>query len=1281
MSASVVFGVIGAGVGALAGGLGGAAAGWALGSSVGGVIDASGHFSRGRDDIVQGPRLGDQQTQTSALGVPRPRRYGLDRSAGNVFWWIDPKETETVVEREEEGGLKIQEFEYYGNWAVGFGEGVAAGVTRIWFAGTLVYDQVSGVQENIFDKDQSLIFRFYNGSETQTADSLMQADVGAALSPGYRGEVYIVFENVPLKRFGNKIPEVLAEIAMESASNPLTVYETDMETPAEGSSFVEGEYEPNIFAIDFLMRQGWLHVSEPAHDQSQNGYRSIPLDLTVSGSDFQYTEKGDDGIGNRVRESSRMNQITSSSGQHLVRGGAYPPAMCVLPNHDIVHISAVNSNDPDRVRVVKIDEYTMSVKDTIGTSGASGGPYNWTFSGGTWNIPQLHIMVPLVWERSNGKEPYTYILGANKHQSNKCVGILRESDWDTVWSTGNDSFSFSGDRIIAACRGISTKDKLEAWILTGDIYSVASSDDVLLYRVRITGNHGNETVAVDLVATLEDSDIISGATSLDDCGDGFVYDNTDDTVMFGAKDGSTIQFMKYDPNTLTFPWKSDVSYYPGQDLGSRVNRNIYSFKSSTTSHVVTVDPSDGSVKETVDYGVAGGEGSFDPYIFDSQLQRLYYPAATETTIAERRGLVALPVFRTGIQYATLDNVVSDLALEVGLQASEIDVTDLASITVHGYTVGRQASARAALEQLFQYFQCQAIESDGIIKFQRKNTTSVMTISESDLIRISREDGSIAFRSDRLEDWELPREALVRFKNLANDMQQGAEPARRNRYPDRAMWAEEKIVVDIPIVSTDDVARQQATALLEGAWTERCIYEFNSHWQFVVLDAGDVVTVNMDDGTIYTARITANDTGAGLALAFSAVCQSPAQYVSAAEGDSGTAPGSAIGDYPELKIMMLDIPNTQDDQEAQDRLWYNLHVFVARTRDDDVPFISATVWVLLEFEIFGVSIPYWARMGRVGRESSWGVVDPTHQWLSPMLLDLNFTGGTNDTTVNNGVLLPDESTTIPLQPVYQTEEPATITDDEWRSGVNRILFLFDNGEVELLYFKTVNNTGDNSYEISDLLRGMRGTDTMAEGTETPDLVNVGPYIAERKGVEWVLLDRNSSPAVVRIPLGMFDRGEARMRVVHFNQDFEDAPVYTVTPKGSSLRPYAPVGIAAERQNNGDIWITWERRTRVDGQIKDLRPTAPLFEDSEEYEVILYVHDSSGALYIFHTAGSNLIGDKRYVYTVADQTEDGIVDSTTLNVYVRVIQLSSQVGRGFSRIQNVSIRNKDTTELFS
>jgi hypothetical protein len=59
--------------------------------------------------------------------------------------------------------------------------------------------------------------------------------------------------------------------------------------------------------------------------------------------------------------------------------------MCVLPNHDIVHISAVNSNDPDRVRVVKIDEYTMSVKDTIGTSGASGGPYNWTFSGGTWN--------------------------------------------------------------------------------------------------------------------------------------------------------------------------------------------------------------------------------------------------------------------------------------------------------------------------------------------------------------------------------------------------------------------------------------------------------------------------------------------------------------------------------------------------------------------------------------------------------------------------------------------------------------------------------------------------------------------------------------------------------------------------------------------------------------------------------------------------------------------------------------------------------------------------------
>ncbi len=45
--------------------------------------------------------------------------------------------------------------------------------------------------------------------ETQTPDALIEAIEGADMAPAYRGLAYVVFEDMPLERFGNTIPQLI----------------------------------------------------------------------------------------------------------------------------------------------------------------------------------------------------------------------------------------------------------------------------------------------------------------------------------------------------------------------------------------------------------------------------------------------------------------------------------------------------------------------------------------------------------------------------------------------------------------------------------------------------------------------------------------------------------------------------------------------------------------------------------------------------------------------------------------------------------------------------------------------------------------------------------------------------------------------------------------------------------------------------------------------------------------------------------------------------------------
>lgn len=200
--ATLVLQFAGAAVGSLFGPLG-AIIGRAAGAIAGGFIDAE-LFGPGARRI-EGPRLDDLRIMGSTEGAAIPRVWGRMRVAGEVIWATNFEE---VISTRTDGGskgpgsgprTKVTEYEYFANFAVALAEGPIARIGRVWADG------------KEFDLS-GLVWRFYPGSEDQEADSLIVAKQGSDEAPAYRGTAYVVFERLPLQRFGNRLPQLSFEV-------------------------------------------------------------------------------------------------------------------------------------------------------------------------------------------------------------------------------------------------------------------------------------------------------------------------------------------------------------------------------------------------------------------------------------------------------------------------------------------------------------------------------------------------------------------------------------------------------------------------------------------------------------------------------------------------------------------------------------------------------------------------------------------------------------------------------------------------------------------------------------------------------------------------------------------------------------------------------------------------------------------------------------------------------------------------------------------------------------
>ena len=156
-----------------------------------------------RGPTREGPRLKELDVTTSSYGRPIARHYGRMRVAGTVIW-----ATNLVEHRETSGGgkgqPKVANYSYSLSFAVALASRPIDRIGRIWADGNLLRGAGG-------DLKTGGAMRVYRGLADQPRDPLMQAALGDHC-PAYRGCAYVVFEDLQLADFGNRIPALTFEV-------------------------------------------------------------------------------------------------------------------------------------------------------------------------------------------------------------------------------------------------------------------------------------------------------------------------------------------------------------------------------------------------------------------------------------------------------------------------------------------------------------------------------------------------------------------------------------------------------------------------------------------------------------------------------------------------------------------------------------------------------------------------------------------------------------------------------------------------------------------------------------------------------------------------------------------------------------------------------------------------------------------------------------------------------------------------------------------------------------
>ncbi|MBC7141965.1 MAG: host specificity protein, partial [Rhodobacteraceae bacterium] len=263
---------IGAGFGGSVLGLSGAVIGRAIGATLGRVLDQ--RLMGSGSQAVETGKVDRFRLTGASEGAPIGQVWGRMRVSGQVIWASRFLETTSTSGGGGKGAPpspRVTEYSYSVSIAVALCEGEITRVGRIW---------ADGVEISRDD----VTMRVYTGAEDQSPDPKMEAVEGAGAVPAYRGVAYVVFEDLELGAFGNRVPQFSFEV-LRPAQGPHIDDVADLARGVSGVALIPGtgEYALATTPVHFATGVG-QNVSANIHTPA--GKTDFAVSMEVLGEEL-----------------------------------------------------------------------------------------------------------------------------------------------------------------------------------------------------------------------------------------------------------------------------------------------------------------------------------------------------------------------------------------------------------------------------------------------------------------------------------------------------------------------------------------------------------------------------------------------------------------------------------------------------------------------------------------------------------------------------------------------------------------------------------------------------------------------------------------------------------------------------------------------------------------------------------------------------------------------------------------------------------------------------------
>jgi len=598
--------------------------------------------------------------------------------------------------------------------------------------------------------------------------------------------------------------------------------------------------------------------------------------------------------------------------------------------------------------------------------------------------------------------------------------------------------------------------------------------------------------------------------------------------------------------------------------------------------------------------------------------------------------MTVEVQRTPNGTTSLVEILTDVCYQAGLVDGQFDAqSNVDQTPFPGFAITSNQSAREAVMELQKVFPVDAAESGYQVVFNMLNQRASQIVDAADLAaHVDTEPAPSRQEVTITSDYDLPQRINLKYQEPARSYSVNALYAARYNTP--SMNVED---LDVTVALDRNTAQTAVQNLLAHRMLGKRSYKFMLPRKYSTLEPTDVFRIQntLDPSRYDQFYCTEVHVGANGLLEVHAVDHvyvdpnlSPTDQMpddlSVATGGNNTLPTTS-----QTVPFLLDMPLMLDTDSDKP----GFYVILAGSFNG---WGGGTLYVDVASASIASAYGY-----------NWTTMSSGSAWEAVASSQINIPQGTCLTALapNMHSCYWDRQSSL-LVKINNSMTLQSATEDDCLSQALNVTVVGN----ELIQYATATDLGNGLYRLTNLMRGLRGTERVMDSHVTGER-----FVRVTAAMQRVI--------TTKAELNIQDA----FRAISVGQDTSTAVNVNFTDTGNSCKPYTVYVYQKFRDADGDVTVSWWPRVRQNGQwLSGSDVTLPANDSPETYQVdVCRSADPTTVVKTYTLTGSQVNLGASFTYTAAQQATD--LGAASNPVYLAIYQISQVVGKGFGIGVNV------------